>query len=83
MKAKTATFDLTVNGTTISVIATPYQTATSEKRYRVSINGSPVHIFALNQNLQRFTDIDRGALSSEIPEPFEKAIGQELYSIAA
>lgn len=83
MKAKTTTFDLTVNGTSISVIATPYQTATEEKRYRVSINGSPVHIFAINQNLQRFTDIDRGALSNEIPEPIEKAIGQELYNIAA
>ena len=85
MKAKktrttTETFQLEIDGRPITVKATPYQMHTMEKRYRVSINNSPVHIFAWDDNSQRLVAIDKASMADRVPEKLEEAIGRQLYN---
>lgn len=79
MKTRTETFELKVNSEVMIVKATAFKTPSNETRYRVSVNESPVHIFAVNENLHRFTDIESGAKADVMPVALEKAIGEELY----
>ena len=83
MKLKTETFELTHDNKLVTVKATAFQTVTSETRYRVSINNSPVHIFALNDSINRYQDIDSGAAAKNIPLEIEEAIGKRLYNSLA
>ena len=85
MKVRTEVFELTPdNKNVLTVKATPFTTLSGETRFRVSINESPVHIFAKSDTLKRFTDIETGAAGKQIPEYIEAAIGEKLYgSIAA
>lgn len=77
---KTDTFELVVEGSSLLVKATSFQTYTMETQYRVSVNGSPVYIFAWNPVQQRMKAVDRGTAAGYIPPKIEEAIGAQLHS---
>lgn len=77
MKPKTELIEMMVDGMPLEVKATPY-IFNDEKRFRVSFNGSPVHIFAYDEELKHYRAIDSG--SSDIPDTLDEAIGRRLYS---
>lgn len=83
MKTRTEVFEVTVDGNPLLVKATPYQTATTETRFRVSINNSPVHIFGWDKDLNRLTAIDHGSATGEMPAKIDEVIGRELYHLVA
>lgn len=77
MKTYSESFDLEVSGKHLSVIATPYiVNSTNEKRFRVSYNGSPVHIFTWNEKEKRIHSIKDSV--HPIPFQIEQAIAREL-----
>ncbi len=78
MKTKTEVFEVTVEGKAVVVKATPYQINTGETRFRVSINDSPVHIFAWDNNRQRLADIESGHAANKIPAQIEAAISEQI-----
>jgi hypothetical protein len=80
MKTRTEIFQLAVDGKPVQVKATPFKMHTEELRYRVSINGSPVHIFAWDDQLNRLAIIDKAKLADNIPENVEAVIGRQLQS---
>jgi hypothetical protein len=80
MKLRTETFDLAVNGKRVNIKATLYQLHTREVRYRVSINDSPVYIFAWDNELNRPIVKDKSAATATIPDELEMAIGRQLYN---
>jgi hypothetical protein len=87
MKKKTKfpaiSFDITVDGAPIEIVAKPYLAANDKKRFRVSYNGSPIHIFGLNESAQKVELLD-GAASDTIPVNIERAIESSLlHRIAA
>jgi len=77
---RTEEFELVVNETPFFVKATSFQTYTMETQYRVSVNGSPVHIFGWHPELKKITAIDRGAAANNIPPHVAEAIGNQLYN---
>ena len=77
---RTETFELMVDGTPMLVKATSFQTYTLETQYRVSINGSPVYIFAWHPVMRRITAIQRGSGTGIIPSRIEEAISQHLHN---
>ena len=79
MKTRTEIFELTIDGTPVVVKATPYQTLSTETRFRVSINDSPVHIFGWDKDLNRLTAIEHSSAASNMPEKIDEAIGRQLY----
>lgn len=79
-KTVTESFDVMVEGKPVTVKATQYETHTTEARYRVSINGSPIYIFGWDSERNRLAAIDSATVVSEIPEPVELAIGQQLHN---
>lgn len=83
MKAKTEVFEIAPDNQALVVKATPFKTIKGETRFRVSINDSPVHIFAKSEALKRFTDIDTGAAGKQIPIHIETVIGEKLYRAIA
>jgi hypothetical protein len=78
--SRTETFELMVDGTPMFIVATSFQTYTLETQYRVSVNGSPVYIFAWHPVLKRITAIQRGSGTGMIPLRIDEAIGQHLYN---
>ncbi len=78
--APTKAFDLTVDNTPVEVIATPF-VFNEETRFRVSYNGSPVHIFAWDSSLHKLAAIDDNA--EMIPDSIENAIAEKLQRMAA
>ena len=85
MKAKktrttTETFQLEIDGRPVIVKATPYQIHTSEKRFRVSINNSPVHIFAWDENSRRLVLIDKAVTAEKVPAKLEEVIARQLVT---
>jgi len=78
--SRTETFELMVDGTPMLIVATSFQTYTLETQYRVSVNGSPVYIFAWHPLLKRLTAIQRGSGTGLIPQKIDEAIGQHLYN---
>jgi hypothetical protein len=80
MKTRTEIFEMAIDGKPVKVKATPFKMHTEEQRYRVSINGSPVHIFAWDDQLNRLTIIDKAKLADNIPGNVEAIIGRQLYS---
>lgn len=83
MKTRTEIFEMAIDGKPVKVKATPYKMYTDELRYRVSINGSPVHIFAWDDQLNRLTIIDKAKIAESIPDNVEAMIGRQLYSRVA
>ncbi|MBC7903681.1 MAG: hypothetical protein H7Y27_09665 [Gemmatimonadaceae bacterium] len=77
MKTKTQSFEMVIDGLPYIVSATPFL-FNDETRFRVSFNGSPVHIFVLDTELGRLTAI--GDDSVTIPESLEEAIAAKLQS---
>jgi hypothetical protein len=80
MKTRTEIFEMAIDGRPLKVKATPFKMHTNEQRYRVSINGSPVHIFAWDDQLNRLTVIDKAKMAESVPENVEAMIGRQLYS---
>lgn len=80
MKTRTEIFEMAIDGRPIKVAATPYRMHTEELRYRVSINGSPVHIFAWDDRSNRLRIIDKAKLADNIPDHVEEMIGRQLNS---
>jgi hypothetical protein len=76
IKNKTVYFEILVNNRSYTVTATPYKIATSETRFRVSYNNSPVHIFGWDDNLDRMTEFEE--VSEKLPPVIEMAIAREL-----
>ena len=76
MKPKTEFIEMMVDGMPLEVKATPY-IFNDERRYRVSFNGSPVHVFAYDEELKHYRAID--SVSAEIPDNIDEAIGRKLY----
>lgn len=75
MKTITKVFEVNVNGNPVKVKATPFE-VNDMQRYRVSYNGSPVHIFGWDVRHQKLMVID--SASNSIPLPIESAIAEAL-----
>jgi len=73
--------DIVVEGTPLQVIAKPYTAANDQPRFRVSYNGSPVHIFGEDRTQHKLVAIDSG--SEPIPAIIEQAIGFALQKRTA
>ena len=80
MKTRTEIFEVAIDGRPLKVKATPFKLHTEEQRFRVSINGSPVHIFAWDDQANRLAIIDKARLAESLPENVEAIIGRQLYS---
>jgi len=75
-------FNINVDGQPMEVIAKPYINGSEEKRFRVSVDGSPVHIFGVDEQQQKVEVIDTP--SEPIPINIQRAIGEKLlHRIAA
>ena len=74
-KARTANFELKINGKTLEVSATPYLVNGEETRFRVSYNESPVFIFGLDPVKKHVSVIDS---HEAMPESIESAISSQL-----
>lgn len=75
-------FEVNVDGTPVEVMAMPYLAANEQKRFRVSYNGSPIHIFGLDEEAHKVRVLDSAA--QEIPPKIEQAIATTLlHKIAA
>lgn len=68
--------DIVVDGNPLQVIAKPYTAANDQPRFRVSYNGSPVHIFGEDMQLHKLVALD--SASETIPASIEQAIGYAL-----
>jgi hypothetical protein len=79
MKTRTEIFELTIDGKPLVVKATPYQTLSTETRFRVSINDSPVHIFGWDKDLNRLTAIDSSNAAGTMADKIDEAVGRQLY----
>jgi len=73
--------DIVVDGNPLQVVAKPYLAANDQPRFRVSYNGSPVHIFGEDNSLHQLVALDSG--SEEIPATIERAIGTALQKRTA
>jgi hypothetical protein len=73
-RAKTIHFDISINGNLVPVQATPYLVNKDETRFRVSYNGSPVIIFAWDNELNKMVKSDE----THIPSMIESEITNEL-----
>jgi hypothetical protein len=73
-RAKTFHFDILINGEKLPVKATPYHVNEDEPRFRVSYNGSPVIIFAWNNEMNKMVKSD----SVHMPSMVESEIAHEL-----
>jgi hypothetical protein len=83
MKTRTEVFEVMVDGSPLVIKATPYQTHTTETRFRVSVNNSPVHIFGWDKDLKRLTAIDHGNATGDMPKKIDEVIGRQLYQLVA
>ncbi|MDH7463495.1 hypothetical protein QEG73_19500 [Chitinophagaceae bacterium 26-R-25] len=78
-RQKTFEFDITVNGSPVTVIATPY-IAVDKQRFRVSYNGGPVHVFGVDDSTHQVMYMD-GAATAIAPE-IKNTIADELQQYA-
>lgn len=79
MKTRTEIFELTIDGKPVVVKATPYQTLSTETRFRISINDSPVYIFGWDKDLNRLSAIESSSAADSVPTMVEEAISRQLY----
>ena len=80
MRAKTEIFEVVINNKPVTVKATPYVMHTNEIRYRVSINDSPVYIYAWQDDMNRYTLLQSSRAAVQLPEFVDEAVGRQLYS---
>ncbi len=80
-KQKALNFELVVDGKALDVTAKPYSAAHAFPRFRVSYNGSPVHIFGLDPEVGKIVVLD--SASAEITPRIEYAIGTALQTAIA
>lgn len=83
MKTRTEIFEMAIDGRPVKVAATPFRMHTEELRYRVSINGSPVHIFAWDDQRNSLKIIDKAKMADNIPDHVVEMIGRKLNSRVA
>lgn len=76
IKFETLNFNVTVDGNPVEVVAKPYLNGSEEKRFRVSYDGSPVHIFGLDPEQRRIALLDSS--SEPVPLNLQRAIGDKL-----
>ncbi len=69
-------FEINVDGTPVEVTAKPYLAANDQQRFRVSYNGSPVHIFGLDESSHEVKVLD--SATAYIPHNIEAAISNTL-----
>ena len=81
-KIITEKFDVILEGKSVPVKASRYQTHNKEVRFRVSINDSPVYIFAFDEKQNRAVAIDKGSAIADISPRIEEAIGSRLSKAA-
>ena len=82
IRFETLNFEVNVDGAPVEVMAKPYVAANEKQRFRVSYNGSPIHIFGFDEAAHQIKVIDSAA--QEIPPRIEQAIAKTLlYKIAA
>lgn len=81
-KITTEKFDVVLEGRPVNVQASKYTTHNKETRFRVSIDGSPVYIFAYDQDLQTAVAIDKGSAIAAISPKIEEVIGMRLSRAA-
>ncbi|NII24482.1 hypothetical protein HB364_05300 [Pseudoflavitalea sp. X16] len=79
MKTRTEIFELSIDGKPVVVRATPYQTLSTETRFRVSIDDSPIYIFGWDKDLNRLTTIESSSAAGNVPATIEEAISHQLY----
>ena len=79
MRTRTYYFETSAEGMPLTVEATPFTIATKETRYRVSIDGGPVHILAWDEALDHFVAIKE--TTDRLPEKYVSAISHELQGI--
>jgi len=72
----TLAFEIVTNGTTKEIKATPFTIVTGETRFRISVNGGPVLIFAYDEGLNRLAKMEEGTPS--IPGNIEMEIVKNL-----
>ncbi|PWT74865.1 MAG: hypothetical protein C5B59_10105 [Bacteroidetes bacterium] len=76
IKTDTESFVVQVNGKPLTVVVTPcIVNNTNEKRFRVSYNGSPVHIFTCNENEKHVHAVKDKLFSMPLQE---EAIAKEI-----
>jgi hypothetical protein len=80
MRAKTEIFEVVINNEPVTVKATPFTMHTNEKRYRVSIDDSPVYIYAWQDDMDRYTLLQSSRAATQLPEFVDEEIGRTLYS---
>jgi hypothetical protein len=73
-------FEVNVDGRLVEVMAKPYE-VNNMKRFRVSYDGSPIHIFGVDRETNKMRVIDSAA--QQIPETVERAISRELVQVEA
>lgn len=78
-RQKTFEFEISVNGSPVNLIATPY-IAVDKQRFRVSYNGGPVHIFGVDDATRQVMYMD-GAATAIAPE-IKNAVADELQQYA-
>jgi hypothetical protein len=81
-KITTEKFEVVLEGKPVTVRASKYQTHNKELRFRVSINDSPVYIFAYDENVNRVVAVDKGAAITAISPRIEEVIGERLKKAA-
>jgi hypothetical protein len=81
-KIITEKFEVILEGKPVPVKASRYRTHNKEVRFRVSINDSPVYIFAFDEKQNRAVAIDKGSAIADISPRIEEAIGSRLSKAA-
>ena len=59
----TLAFEIVTNGITKEIKATPVTIVTGETRFRISVNGGPVLIFAYDEGLNRLAKMEEETTS--------------------
>lgn len=80
-KAQNISFELSVNGRSYAVNATPFTIPTGDTLYRVSYNNGPVHVFGWDEGLNRYAESD--AQAEVIPPIIEMGIADKLNEVAS
>ena len=81
-KVRTEKFEIVLEGKPVAITASRYQTHNNEIRFRVSINDSPVYIFAYDEDLNKAVAIDQSSAIAAISPNIEDVIGTRLAAAA-
>lgn len=81
-KVRTEKFEIVLEGKPVLIKASRYETHNNEIRFRVSINDSPVYIFAYDEDLNKAVAIDQSSAIAAISPNIEDVIGTRLAAAA-